>query len=45
MLSLPLPTIDEMINVVIQEAVIEMYVLMIALNCPSSTATAELNDG
>ncbi len=27
------------------EAAIEIYVLMMALNCPSSTATAELNEG
>jgi hypothetical protein len=45
MLSLPLPTNIDTINVVMQEAVIDKYVLTIARVWPSSLAVAELNDG
>ncbi len=42
---LPLPANIETINVVMQDAVIDKYVLTMALVCPSSTAVALLNDG
>ena len=41
----PFPSIDDTIKVVIHDAAILKTVLIIALLCPSSTATAELNDG
>lgn len=45
MFNLPLSTMTEIINVVTQEAEMDMYVLTIALIFPSPWAVAELNEG
>ncbi len=45
MFNFPFPTKIDTINVAMQEAVIERYVLTTALIWPSSTAVAELNEG